>query len=227
MSTDQTHLNALLSVIAPSKPINLFVRIVSSPREHQYSYTIGTLSVASDLSWLELERSCIKIFVDHITQVDSPFDYMKSSIGCTTNHIDTLTLGILDIWSDIFLLIFLLTIGLTKWHYQDSPNDGPSMPYTAARQQDSITIHLKGIDTNATDSLAYNYFIPSQNLKNFIRYVCFLSPCKRILILFFRSNKILMSACMVQHIFRRNLCSKIWWDILNDPRHSPRVRNSK
>jgi len=47
------------------------------------------------------------------------------------------------------------------------------MPYTVAREQDSVTIQLKGIDVNATDSLAYNYFIPSQNLKNFIRYVCF------------------------------------------------------
>ena len=49
------------------------------------------------------------------------------------------------------------------------------MPYTAAREQDTITIQLKGIDINATDSLAYNYFIPSQNLKNFIRYVCLAS----------------------------------------------------
>ncbi len=46
------------------------------------------------------------------------------------------------------------------------------MPYTAAYEQDSIIIQLKGIDMNATESLAYNYFIPSQNLKNFIRYVC-------------------------------------------------------
>ena len=66
-------------------------------------------------------------------------------------------------------------IGLTKWHYQDSPSDDSPLPYTAARQQDSITIHLKGIDANAVDSLAYNYFIPSQNLKNFIRYVCSMS----------------------------------------------------
>jgi hypothetical protein len=45
------------------------------------------------------------------------------------------------------------------------------MPYTAAREQHEIVIRLKGIDTNATDSLAYNYFIPNQNLKNFLRYV--------------------------------------------------------
>jgi len=30
---------------------------------------------------------------------------------------------------------------------------------------------MLGIDINSTDSLAYNYFIPSQNLKTFIRYV--------------------------------------------------------
>ncbi|CAF4329563.1 unnamed protein product [Rotaria socialis] len=30
---------------------------------------------------------------------------------------------------------------------------------------------LKRIQSNTTDSLAYNYFIPSQNLKNFIRYI--------------------------------------------------------
>jgi hypothetical protein len=52
------------------------------------------------------------------------------------------------------------------------------MPYTVAREQDSVTIQLKGIDVNATDSLAYNYFIPSQNLKNFIRYVCFIFQAK-------------------------------------------------
>ncbi len=46
------------------------------------------------------------------------------------------------------------------------------MPYTAAREQDAIIIQLKGMDINGTESLAYNYFIPSQNLKNFIRYVC-------------------------------------------------------
>ncbi len=45
------------------------------------------------MSWLELERSCSKIFIDHITQLDSPFDYEKSSTGCSTNNIDTLTLG--------------------------------------------------------------------------------------------------------------------------------------
>ena len=38
----------------------------------------------------------MKIFVDHITQIDSPFDYTKSSIGCTVNHIDTLSIGIFD-----------------------------------------------------------------------------------------------------------------------------------
>ncbi len=72
----------------------------------------------------------------------------------------------------------IVRIGLTKWHYQDSPNDESPMPYTVAREQDSVTIQLKGIDVNATDSLAYNYFIPSQNLKNFIRYVCFIFQAK-------------------------------------------------
>ena len=47
------------------------------------------------------------------------------------------------------------------------------MPYTAAREQTDIVLHLKGIEINATDSLAYNYFIPNQNLKNFVRYVSF------------------------------------------------------
>jgi hypothetical protein len=45
------------------------------------------------------------------------------------------------------------------------------MPYTAAREQTDIVLHLKGIEINATDSVAYNYFIPNQNLKNFVRYV--------------------------------------------------------
>jgi hypothetical protein len=45
------------------------------------------------MSWLDLERLCSKVFLDHITQIDSPFDYEKSSIGCSTNNIDTLTLG--------------------------------------------------------------------------------------------------------------------------------------
>ncbi|CAF4629322.1 unnamed protein product [Rotaria sp. Silwood1] len=136
-----------------SKPVNLIVRIASPNGEHRYSYAIGRISVTTELSWLELERTCIKIFMDHITQIDSPFDYTKSSIGCTANHIDTLALG------------------LTKWHYQDSPNDESPIPYTAAHEQDTITIQLKGIQINATDSLAYHYFIPSQNLKNFIRYI--------------------------------------------------------
>lgn len=85
----------------------------------------------------------------------------------------------------------IFRIGLTKWHYQDSPTDEAPMPYTAAQKQDSIIIHLKGnneiiyrvrwqwiimlgIEMNSTDSLAYNYFIPSQNLKTFIRYVSYI-----------------------------------------------------
>ncbi|CAF4845387.1 unnamed protein product, partial [Rotaria socialis] len=84
----------------------------------------------------------VKLFMDHITQIDSPFDYTKSSIGCTANHID------------------IITLGLTKWNYQDSPNDESPMPYTAAHVQDTLTIYLKGIQSNTTDSLAYNYFIP-------------------------------------------------------------------
>lgn len=135
------------------KPLNLIVRIVSSPGEHRYSYAVGTITLTPDLPWLELERLCIKIFMDHITQIDSPFDYVKSSIGCVPNHIDTITLG------------------LIKWHYQDTPNDQTPLPFTAARERDSITIQLKGTDMNATESLAYHYFIPSQNLKNFIRYI--------------------------------------------------------
>ncbi|CAF0742860.1 unnamed protein product [Rotaria sordida] len=146
-------LSALDNEETESKPINLIVRISSSSGEHRYSYAIGRISVTTDLSWLELERTCIKIFIDHITQIDSPFDYIKSSIGCTANHIDTIALG------------------LTKWHYQDSPNDESPIPYTVAYEQDTITIQLKGIQMNATDSLAYHYFIPSQNLKNFIRYI--------------------------------------------------------
>lgn len=84
------------------------------------------------------------------------------------------------------------------------------MPYTAARERDSITIQLKGIDMNATESLAYNYFIPSQNLKNFIRYVRFGSIIDRLsAILFFRLNKIRSLVSMAQLISRRNPYSKI------------------
>jgi hypothetical protein len=46
----------------------------------------------------------------------------------------------------------------------------PQMPYTATREQDNI-IQFKEADINATESLAYNNFIPSPNWKNFIRYV--------------------------------------------------------
>jgi hypothetical protein len=80
-------------LIVHSKPISLIVHISSSNREHRFSYAIGTISLTTDISWLELERMCIKIFIDHMTQIDSPFDYVKSSIGCTANNIDTLTLG--------------------------------------------------------------------------------------------------------------------------------------
>ena len=52
------------------------------------------ISLSSETSWLELERSCLKIFADYISQLDSPFDYIKSSIGCSANSIDTLTLGL-------------------------------------------------------------------------------------------------------------------------------------
>ena len=76
-----------------TKPINLIVRISSTAREHRFSYAIGTLSLTADLSWLDLERTCIKLFTDHITQIDSPFDYVKSSIGCTASSLDTITLG--------------------------------------------------------------------------------------------------------------------------------------
>jgi len=103
-------------------------------------------------------------------QVDSPFDYTKSSIGCMANHID------------------ILTLGLTKWHYQDNPNDESPMPYIAACEQDSITVQLKGIDINTMESLACNYFIPNQNLK----------------ILFVILNKILTLVFMVQQIYRTN-----------------------
>jgi hypothetical protein len=79
--------------IAHSKSIDLTVCIVSSNREHRFSYAIGLISITADMSWLELERSCSKIFIDHVTQIDSPFDYDKSSTGCSTNNIDNLTLG--------------------------------------------------------------------------------------------------------------------------------------
>lgn len=68
--------------------------------------------------------------------------------------------------------MIIISIGLTKWIYQDSPNDESPLPYTVAHEQDKISIQLKGNQANAAESLAYNYFIPSQNLKNFIRYVC-------------------------------------------------------
>jgi hypothetical protein len=101
---------------------------------------------------------------------------------------------------------------LSKWHYQDSPNDESPMPYTAAYEQDSIVIRLKGIDMNATESLAYNYFIPSQNLKNFIRYVCSIVPIEirfKTILLLFRLNKIVLLVFMVQHIYRKSPCLKI------------------
>lgn len=81
------------------------------------------------------------------------------------------------------------------------------MPYTAAREQDILTIRLKGIEVNATESLAYNYFIPSQNLKNFIRYVCQIFVLFKIgfeYILVCRLNKIHLLVFMVQHIYRKN-----------------------
>jgi hypothetical protein len=83
----------ILRCVDHTKPINLIVRISSTAREHRFSYAIGTLSLTADLSWLDLERTCIKLFTDHITQIDSPFDYVKSSIGCTANSLDTITLG--------------------------------------------------------------------------------------------------------------------------------------
>jgi hypothetical protein len=85
------------------------------------------------------------------------------------------------------------------------------MPYTAAREQNAITIQLKGIDINATESLAYNYFIPSQNLKNFIRYVggIFIIEVIYKNILLLRLNKILMLVFMEQPIYRKNGYLKI------------------
>lgn len=61
--------------------------------------------------------------------------------------------------------------GLIKWNYQTIPNEDLPMPLIAAKEQKEVVIHLKNIESNSTDSLAYNYLIPNQNLKNFIRYV--------------------------------------------------------
>lgn len=130
--------------------------------------------MTKDSTWAEIERLTIQLFVDHITQIDSPFDYTKSSIGSSPSNINTITLGKTFFFmkngmtNDFF---FSCRLGLTKWHYQQIPNENAPMPYTAAREQKQIIIQLKNLDVNSTDSLAYHYFIPSQNLKNFIRYV--------------------------------------------------------
>ena len=83
-------------------------------------------------------------------------------------------------------------VGQIQWLYQDSPDDNTTNPYVAARGQESVTLHLKSeslsivlfirisnrlnldFGNNATDSIAYNYFVPSQHLKNFICFVSYL-----------------------------------------------------
>jgi hypothetical protein len=59
------------------------------------------------------------------------------------------------------------------------------MPYTVAKEQNIITIQLKGININSTDSLAYNYFIPSQTLRTFIHYVSEIYQLKYRKIIYF------------------------------------------
>jgi hypothetical protein len=76
-----------------TRPIELLVRISSSNREQRFSYAIGRTCLTANISWLELEQICLQIFTDHIIQIDSPFDYAKSSTGCQSNQIDSFTLG--------------------------------------------------------------------------------------------------------------------------------------
>lgn len=82
-----------LFTIDHTKPIDLTVRIASSNCENPFSYAIGTISIKNDLNWMDVERICTKLFVDHITQIDCPFDYTKASIGCSPSQIHTLTIG--------------------------------------------------------------------------------------------------------------------------------------
>ena len=74
--------------------IDLIVCVSSSDRVHRFSYAIGKISLTFDTTWLELERSSVTVFLDHIAQVDAPFDCPKSSIGYSANIIQTLTLGL-------------------------------------------------------------------------------------------------------------------------------------
>ncbi|CAF1023821.1 unnamed protein product, partial [Didymodactylos carnosus] len=145
-----------------TKPIELAVYLSSSlsatslsaSRERSFSYGIGVIQLTYDMSWLEFEKTIIKVYNEHLAQVDSPFDYTKCTIGITTKSIDVLCLG------------------QYKWLYQDSPDD-LNLPYVIVHEQSlqTVNICLKGIESNSTDALAYNYFIPSQNLKNFLRYI--------------------------------------------------------
>ncbi|CAF0737811.1 unnamed protein product [Didymodactylos carnosus] len=141
------------------KPIELTVCLSSSTsltsnRERPFSYGIGEIQLTYNMSWLEFEKAIIKIYNEHLAQIDSPFDYAKCSIGITTKSINVICLG------------------QYKWLYQESPDD-LNLPYTIVHDQalQTVTICLKGAESNSTDALAYNYFIPSQNLKNFSRYI--------------------------------------------------------
>lgn len=67
--------------------------ISSSNDERRFSYAIGFVLITTNISWLELERSCGKIYLDHVTQLESPFGYENSPLGYATNNIDTIALG--------------------------------------------------------------------------------------------------------------------------------------
>lgn len=146
-------LNILVNLNDPdveTKPIDLIVQISTSHR----NYAIGTISLTMDHSWIDVERICVQLFTDHITQIDSPFDYLQSSIGFSSTSIE------------------MISIGLIKRICQTMSNeDDLPMPLIAAREQKELVIYLKNIETNSTDSLAYDYLIPNQNLKNFLRYI--------------------------------------------------------
>lgn len=67
--------------------------ISSSNGIHRFSYAIGFVIITTNISWLELERSCSKMYLDHVAQLESPFGYENSPLGYSTNNIDTLSFG--------------------------------------------------------------------------------------------------------------------------------------
>lgn len=79
--------------IEQTKPMKSMICISSSKGEHRFSYAVGYVTITTNISWRELERSCSKIYLDHITELKSPFGYENSSLDYSANNIDTLTFG--------------------------------------------------------------------------------------------------------------------------------------